>query len=165
VPWLRPSCVVNDHFILWAEHRNDTFPYISTTTVVSRYALQSGDLLIFALDALRDSMPSVQEERLKVIVSLASGQDAEQLDHARLTVGANDNPAELLIKNILCVERYRADGTALYNERKRRYSRCPRRFGVGRSGWIGYLICASRPNVRRHESISKGVLYANHACL
>ncbi|KAJ7159026.1 phosphatase 2C-like domain-containing protein [Mycena crocata] len=100
--WLRPSYVLDDHFILWEKHGNDTPPYISATPAISRHALQFGDVLIFASDGLRDSMPTVaEEERLKAIVSLVTGQNAEQLAHSRIPSDDEQNPAELLIRNIL----------------------------------------------------------------
>ncbi|KAJ7755194.1 phosphatase 2C-like domain-containing protein [Mycena metata] len=108
-----PSIVASSTFGIWDRNRNLTPPYISSTPVVARYDLLPGDILVFASDGLPDALwPIPDEETWEVIMALVGGKDDERLDHRRIQPSLEDNPAELLVKNVL----FGADTTKMANQ-------------------------------------------------
>ncbi|KAJ6524256.1 phosphatase 2C-like domain-containing protein [Mycena vulgaris] len=104
MPCYYPSPVMEVCFEEWVENGNSTPPYLLSTPVVQRHDLLPGDVLIFASDGLRDSMdhiPAAAGDSWDIIMSLANGEEHEGLGHTRIEPVDGDNPAELLIKNVL----------------------------------------------------------------
>ncbi|KAJ6606691.1 phosphatase 2C-like domain-containing protein [Mycena sp. CBHHK59/15] len=101
--YLYPSPTPVTCFEEWDQNGNLTPPYLSSSPTIRRHDLLPGDMLIFASDGLRDSMDHIPEaDRWGIIMSLANGEDHEQLGHACIQPEDGDNLAELLIKNVLC---------------------------------------------------------------
>ncbi|KAJ6524250.1 phosphatase 2C-like domain-containing protein [Mycena vulgaris] len=104
MPCYYPSPVMEVCFEEWVENGNSTPPYLLSTPVVQRHDLLPGDVLIFASDGLRDSMdhiPAAAGDSWDIIMSLANGEEHEGLGHTRIEPVDGDNPAELLIENVL----------------------------------------------------------------
>ncbi|KAJ6524248.1 phosphatase 2C-like domain-containing protein [Mycena vulgaris] len=104
MPYYYPSPVMEVCFEEWVENGNSTPPYLLSTPVVQRHDLLPGDVLIFASDGLKDSMdhiPAAAGDSWDIIMSVANGKGHEGLGHACIEPVDGDNPAELLIKNVL----------------------------------------------------------------
>ncbi|KAJ6585637.1 phosphatase 2C-like domain-containing protein, partial [Mycena capillaripes] len=97
-----PSRVALATFGIWDRNRNLTPPYLSSTPTVARYDLLPGDMLVFASDSLCDALWLIPAaERWEIIMSLVSGKDHEKLSDRCIQPVLADNPAELLVKNVL----------------------------------------------------------------
>jgi pyruvate dehydrogenase phosphatase len=97
-----PSPIPGIAFEDWERNGHQTPPYLSSSPSVHRFDLQPTDMLIFASDGLRDSMNLIPAaDRWDIIMSLANGEEHDQLGHARICAGYGENTAELLIKNVL----------------------------------------------------------------
>ncbi|KAJ6554052.1 phosphatase 2C-like domain-containing protein [Mycena vulgaris] len=109
--YLYPAPVPTMCWAEWETLGNVTPPYLSASPVVQRHDLLPGDMLIFASDGLRDSMDRIpaadgldripEADRWDLIVSLANGEEPQRLSHACIRPEPGENPAELLIKNVL----------------------------------------------------------------
>ncbi|KAJ6624121.1 phosphatase 2C-like domain-containing protein [Mycena sp. CBHHK59/15] len=100
--YLYPSPIPAVAFEDWDRNGHLTPPYLSSSPAIRRHDLLPGDMLIFASDGLRDSMHHIPAaDRWDIIISLANGEDHEQIGHACIRPEDGDNAAELLIKNVL----------------------------------------------------------------
>ncbi|KAJ6584286.1 phosphatase 2C-like domain-containing protein [Mycena sp. CBHHK59/15] len=100
--YLYPSPIPTVAFEDWDRNGHLTPPYLSSSPAIRRHDLLPGDMLIFASDGLRDSLDRIPAaDRWDIIISLANGEDHEQLGHACIRPEDGDNAAELLIKNVL----------------------------------------------------------------
>ncbi|KAJ7031268.1 phosphatase 2C-like domain-containing protein [Mycena alexandri] len=99
--YLYPSPAIP--FDEWDKNGNTTPPYLSSSPAIRRFDLLPGDMFVFASDGLRDSMNQVPEtERWDILMALVNGESRErQLGYGRVHASPEDNPAELLIRNML----------------------------------------------------------------
>ena len=76
-------------------------PYMSNVPDIQCHELDKGDMLVFASDGLKDSLPlpMTDDERWDILISFANGVFDSRLGHECVSDG--ENLAEILIKNAL----------------------------------------------------------------
>ncbi|KAJ7230264.1 phosphatase 2C-like domain-containing protein, partial [Mycena pura] len=96
-----PSPIPPLIFEKWERDGLRTPPYLSSSPVIHRHTISPGDVLVLASDGLRDSFEAPDEDKLDVIVALATGGGHAKLMHSCIPAQDNDNVAERVIQNIL----------------------------------------------------------------
>ncbi|KAJ6553863.1 phosphatase 2C-like domain-containing protein [Mycena sp. CBHHK59/15] len=96
-----PSPIPPLMFEKWERDGQRTPPYLSSSPTIVSHDISPGDVFVLASDGLRDSLKAPDEDKLDVIIALATGGDHAQLTHRCIPAKDTDNIAERVIQNTL----------------------------------------------------------------
>jgi len=110
--WVYPSCIHPYLFSQWIERKHNTPPYMSSTCTVQYHQLEKGDVILLASDGFQGANTLwekfTDEERIRLLVSLASNEKVSSLSHWESRIGhsfapaiEHENIAVRVIRNVL----------------------------------------------------------------